>query len=75
MPNYRKKILNKFRGYDASVDYYPADGEYCDRYFLRVSSDEVDNYAMRLLDEIWDEFGLDIETHDTEDGYDVWELI
>ena len=73
--NYKRKILNKFRDYDVSVDFSPADDECCDCYYLRISSDEVDNYVFHLLDEIWDEHGLNAENHYEEDGYDVWELI
>ena len=60
MPNYRLKILKKFKGYDVSVDFYPADGDCCDTYYLRISSDEIDNYVWNVLDEIWNEYGLSL---------------
>ena len=74
MPNYKRKILNKFKGYDVSVDFYPADGDCCDTYYLRISSDEIDNYVWNVLDEIWNEYGLSAENHYEEGGYDCWEL-
>ena len=72
---YTRKIRNKFNGYDVIVNYYPSDGDYCDRYYLKVAEDDVDSYAYDLLEEILDECGLTDNDTYNEDGYKVWELI
>lgn len=75
MPNYKSYIRKKFRDYNVSVDYLRADDEYCDRYYITFWDNDVDDYAIQLLDELWDECHLAREEHYEENGCEVWLLI
>lgn len=69
---------NEFKKRDNtnSMFYFePADGEYCDVYYLKIMEDDVDDYVWQMLDELYDEYGLSREEHYTEGDYEVWELI
>ena len=73
----KREIVNKFKGkgYRFSVCFEPADGEYCDVYYLKIHEDDVDDYVWQMLDELYDEYELSRENHYTEGDYEVWELI